>query len=110
MQSLVEELYVDGRPHHHLAAARNTAATTESIFFVVTYEDYMKLSDQDIQDIFRHRHIVVTDIPSREYQWSLETLAKLGSLQQQREIQGKVLCSQLTTEALHRLDQLGSFD
>ena len=103
VQKLVEECYVDGRPRHHLAAARNPAPTTESIFFVVTLEDYNKLSEQDIQDIFRHRHILVTDIPAREYPWNLETLAKLGSVHQQREIQGEDLCSVSIAVTLHCL-------
>ena len=93
VQALIEDSYVDGRPRHHLPAARNPAPTTESIFFVATSEYYDQLSDQAIQDIFRTRHIVVTDIPTCQYEWTLETLARLGSLQQQREIQGKLLRS-----------------
>ena len=92
VQQLVEECYVDGRPRHHLPAAHNPATTTDSIFFVSSLQDYNKLSEEEIQDIFSLRHIIVTDIPTREYPWNQETLSKLGSLQQQREIQGEDLC------------------
>jgi hypothetical protein len=96
VQALVKDCYIEGRPRHHLPAARDPAPTTpstlKSIFFVVTWQDFMALSDMQIQDIFRVRHIVVTDIPAQEYEWNRKTLTKLGSLKQQREVQGNVPC------------------
>jgi hypothetical protein len=93
VQDLVQAGYIDGRPRHHQPDARNPATNaTTSIFFVVTYQDFMELSEADVQRIFMDRHIVVTDVPAQKYRWDLKTLSKLGSLEQQREIQGKFHC------------------
>lgn len=90
VQNLVKAGYIDGRPRHHHPDARNpdTDAST-SVFFIAHHDDFMGLEESDIQRIFQERHIIVTDIPCRKYGWELPTLLKMGSLEQQREIQGK---------------------
>jgi uncharacterized protein YuzB (UPF0349 family) len=93
VQELVENNYVDGRPRHHLPEARQIPFTPDSsVFFIIDYPDFMKLSAQDIHYIARTRHIVVENVPQEDFTWSLETLALLGDLKQNREIQGMYLC------------------
>jgi len=42
-----------------------------------------------IQEIFRFRHILVTDVPSEKMEFNDEGLSKAGSLSRVLEIQGK---------------------
>jgi hypothetical protein len=87
---MVTSNYVYGCPRHHQPAARQaTLQPDSSMFFVVPFNHYMSLSRREIQNIFHDWHIVVTNIPSRTYPWSRDTLAMLGSLTQDRDIHGK---------------------
>jgi hypothetical protein len=89
VQELVESNYVNGRPRHHLPAARQIPFTpNSSIFFIVEYPDFMKMSAQEIHLVARTRNIVVRNIPQEDFTWSRETLMRLGHLEQNREIQG----------------------
>lgn len=90
VQELVESNYVDGRPRHHLPEARLIPySPNSSVFFVSGYADFSKIPRHDIQEIARKRHIVVENVPQEEFAWCRETLALLGCLSQNREIQGK---------------------
>jgi hypothetical protein len=90
VQDLVESYYVNGRPRHHLPAARNPTYTPDSsVFFIVDFPDFAKLSGPTIHVIARRRHIAVTNVPQEEYLWTRETLSKFGSLSALRDIQGK---------------------
>ena len=101
VQTLVEQSYVDGKPKHHLDTARDVNYTPgSSIFFITDHASFMKLSDDEIHRIAKHRHIVVQDIPQEGFDWSRKTLAKLGDLEQLREIQGTI-CDSYTL--LHML-------
>lgn len=92
VQELVENNYVDGRPRHHRPEARQIAFTpNSSVFFIIDYPDFMKLSAREIHYIASTRHIVVEHVPQGDFTWSLETLEQLGNLTQNREIQGKYL-------------------
>ena len=89
MQELVESNYVNGRPRHHLPAARQVQFTPDSsAFFIIDYPQFMKMSAQDIHLIARARHIVVEHVPQDDFTWSRETLLRMGNLTQPREIQG----------------------
>jgi hypothetical protein len=89
VQKLVESNYVDGRPKHHLASARNPEMEpNSSIFFITEFADITQMPTQMIQDIFRKRSIVIRDGPQRRFRWSPETLSLIGGLYQSRDIQG----------------------
>ena len=92
VQDLVEANYENGRPKHHLPSAympeRQEGA---SIFFMVQYEDFVKMSGSDIQRIGRHRHIVVRGVPQEHHEWNHATLSQVGSLNRPRDMQGKWL-------------------
>lgn len=89
VQGLIERGYVDGRPRHHLPSAQDTSYTPGcSIFFIIDFIDFLKLSPSLIHQISRDRHIVVRNIPQEDFSWSLNTFSRFGSLTQRREIQG----------------------
>jgi hypothetical protein len=92
--------YLNGRPRHHHPTARQVNFQPDSsMFFIVNFNDYISLSRREIQDIFQDRHIVVTNIPSRRYPWSRETLTMLGSLTEDRDIHGISYYIQILTKA-----------
>jgi hypothetical protein len=100
IHSLVINNYVNGHPRHHLPTARQKIFQPDSsMFFIVKFDDYISLSGTEVQDIFQNRHIVVTNIPSRRYPWSRNTLAMLGSLTQDRDIHGIVYYLKVFTQA-----------
>lgn len=89
VQSLVEANYVKGRPRHHLQQSRQVEYTEDtSIFFIVDYKDYMKMSQEDIHRVARLRHIVIRGAPAPQHTWSLSTLSLTGSISQPRDVQG----------------------
>jgi hypothetical protein len=61
------------------------------MFFIIDFTDFAKLTPHQIQEIYRHRNIVVRNVPERRFEWSLETLSELGALKRTREIQGLFL-------------------
>jgi hypothetical protein len=89
VQELIESNYVNGRPRHHLPAARQVQFTPDSsIFFIVDYIEFMKMSSEVIHQISCTRHIVVEHIPQQQFTWSRETLMRMGHLKEPRDIQG----------------------
>src|ERR1700741_1613093 len=90
VQELVESHYVNGRPRHHLPAARDPQYTPGcSMFFIVDFVDFMKMPATQIHIIARDWHIVVENIPQEDFLWSCESLSWFRLLSQLREIQGK---------------------
>jgi hypothetical protein len=91
VQNLVKSNYVDQRPKHHLHSARNPEIepnTTTSIFFITEHANIANMETETIQEIHRHRHIIVCHAPDRQLRWSLDTLSLVGGLYQSRDIQG----------------------
>jgi hypothetical protein len=89
VQSLVESNYIDGRPRHHLPSAWNPILEEgASIFFIVEHAKFVTMSPHQIQEIARHRNIVVKNVPQPAFDWSRETLSEFGGVSQLRDIQG----------------------
>jgi hypothetical protein len=89
MQKLVEANYVNGQPKHHLKSAQSIQPQEGgSIFFVVTFDNFMKMAASDIQQIARHRHILIRNVPQPHYEWGRTSLAQAGSLTHPRDVQG----------------------
>lgn len=89
VHALVESDYVEGKPRHHLPSARNVEYTPgASCFFIVDYNDFQQLPAATVQAILRHRNILIQNVPQPEFDWSLDTLRELGSVDQSRDIQG----------------------
>jgi hypothetical protein len=90
VQASVEARYHDGRPLHHLPSARQLQFDRNaSAFFVVPYEDYLKLTPSQVQDIFCHRHILVYDVPTEDMEFDRDGLSSMGSLTQSMDVQGQ---------------------
>ena len=104
LQASVEALYVHDRPLHHLDGARrlefNGSDRQHSSVFVVEYDDFVNMNAAALQRVFRDRHILVLNTPSEIQEFSLESLCKLGSIDQVRQIQGsrvlRSICPKLT--------------
>jgi hypothetical protein len=89
IQTSAERLYQNGTPLHHLDSARSLDYDPQaSHFFVTTPEQLEKLTTQEIQEIFRHRHILIPGPPPRDFHFDSQGLATLGSLTAPRQIQG----------------------
>jgi hypothetical protein len=101
VHELVESNYFEGKPLHHLPSAHNvTLEPGALVFFIVEYTDFITFSTQTIQDMAWHRHIIIRNVPQPTFEWSLETLSKIGALNQPREIQGKSVPSASLYSAL----------
>jgi len=61
----------------------------QSSVFVIDYLDFIKKDAKTLQNIFRHRHILVLGTPQEEDTFSLAALSKLGRLDRIIEMQGK---------------------
>ena len=83
---------MDGKPLHYLDSARSLQYDRKaSQFFVTTEEDFAKLKGTEIQEIFRHRHILIPGTAPDDFGFNREGLKALGSLTARRQIQGMFL-------------------
>lgn len=86
----VESDYIDGRPLYHQPEARERGLSPNtSQFFMTTYNDWCDMGPRVAQEIFRDRHIVVTGVQVPKRQFDLDSLERLGNLDQPREMQGR---------------------
>jgi hypothetical protein len=87
---MVEKAYVDGVPLHHLlpARSRNFDPLASSIF-IIPWAEFMKMPNVEIQQIFRHRHILVTGTPTDPMNFDEEGLSTLAPLHQKNVFQGE---------------------
>lgn len=74
---------MDGRPLH-IADPENSA------FCVLTEAEFERKSVEEIQAIFRHKHILVTDMRSEALKFDSRGLSTLTSLSTVTDIHGKV--------------------
>ena len=87
---MVEDNYVLGQAPHRLHTAKSTTYDpSASSIFVTEWTSFKAMSAREIQDIFRHRHILVLDAPVEELDFDRDGLETLGSLHLSRTVQGK---------------------
>jgi hypothetical protein len=80
---------VGGKPLHHLVSAKSKAYDPNaSKFFVTTTEEFEKLQGHEVQDIMRHRNILIKGVPPQGVRFDRRGLAAMGSLTANRQIQG----------------------
>jgi hypothetical protein len=85
----IERRFQNGQPpHHHHDAQEITFTNQQSCIFLTTPEKMAQLTALQIQDIFRHRHILITGLASPESHFDRKELSRLGSLTAQHSIQG----------------------
>jgi predicted membrane-bound dolichyl-phosphate-mannose-protein mannosyltransferase len=79
----------------HLPSARDKVFhpndPTQSMFFVVEFGDFLKMSDCEIQEVFAHRNILVVNYPVPTAEFSEESLSRLRDLSSMIEVQGEHL-------------------
>jgi hypothetical protein len=85
--------YIDGRPPHHHPSARektfHPSCPPPSSIFVIDYRDFLKMSDMEIQLIFRDRHILVLNSPLSDEGFSLKTLKTFCNIKKVVDIVGE---------------------
>lgn len=82
----VKDSYRDGMPLHV-----HPTAKAESVFHIVTKDEFEELSDREVQNILRRRHLVIHERPSRKtitFKQALMTLG--GGIKRAVDIQGNV--------------------
>jgi hypothetical protein len=67
---------------------RHVSDCTSSAFLVMTEAEFKKKSVDDIQDIFRHQHILVTEMSTSTLKFDEKGLSSLGRLSVLIDIQG----------------------
>lgn len=84
IQASIESGYVDGRPRHHHPSARDRTFNREeplvSTIFVVEYTDFILMPAEEVQEIFRHRHILVVNAPLLDEGFSIRTLKRYANV------------------------------
>ena len=90
IMNMVESRYVNELPRHRLPSARERCLQEgQSSIFVVEWKDFQEMEAQQIQDVFRHRHILVRNWPEKTVKFDRAGLAMLGPLKKQTSFQGK---------------------
>jgi hypothetical protein len=90
IQKIVKDGFVDNLPPHLHASARQKEYTPDaSSIFVVDFDDFKSMTAKEVQDIFRHRHILVRNSPVETRPFDLESLEMLGSLTAKVSMQGQ---------------------
>lgn len=85
---LASSFGVDGQPPHRLPSSSDEDFTGSSRFFVVDCKEFNGMDPKLIQDIFRHRHIVVTDVDAgKRVEFNARGLSMLAPLDQLVPIQ-----------------------
>jgi hypothetical protein len=89
--------YHDGIPLHHLPSASNpdlndvADRASRSSIFVIPYLEFITTSAPKLQQIFRHRHILVSDVPNPPEEFNEYNIAALGGYERLRNVQGTVV-------------------
>ena len=67
---------------------KNPPVAFEDAFEVICKEDFDQMSAQELQLLFRHKHIVVRGVPHSRIAFDRKGLQTLGSWDQPRTFQG----------------------
>jgi hypothetical protein len=87
---MVEKAYVNGVPPHCLPPSRShNFDPMASSIFIIQWAEFMKMRNLEIQQIFRHRHILVTGTPTDPMNFDEEGLSTLAPLHQKNVFQGE---------------------
>lgn len=74
-------LDVDGQPPHRQASASNKTFTGQSRVFTIDCKEFNAMDPQLIAEIYRHRHIVVTDVDAgKSVEFNARGLSMLAPL------------------------------
>ena len=73
MYSAVEDFYVDDLPRHV-----HPNSSELSIFRIMSYHEFSDLPPEELQEILRHKQIVVTDMEQATYEFDEDGLATVS--------------------------------
>jgi hypothetical protein len=77
-------------PPHRLPSARKAAYDPDgSSIYIVEHSKFEKFKPGKIQEIFRHRHILVRNTPGRGLEFDSEGLSTIGSMKKEVCFQGE---------------------
>ena len=81
---MVERAYMNGVPKHRLPSARSVEFDADvSGIFVVSWEQFSKMSSKEIQGVFRNRDILVTGAPIQPLSFDKDGLSTLADLKEE---------------------------
>ena len=90
IMEMVESRYLNDLPLHRFPSARSIEYDPEgSSIFIVEANVFEKMSAVEIQNIFRHRHILVLNTPQSQLSFDREGLSTLAPLKKKVVFQGK---------------------
>ena len=78
---------------HHFEASHVDYNRSASSIFIVKYSMLNMMDPKTIQNVFRKRHILVTDVPFNDKFFDADALSKVGSLSQVLDMQGETMPS-----------------
>ena len=81
---------------------RHISAPTSSAYHIVSYADFMSWTAMDAQNIFRQKHIIITDGPIETMAFNREGVEKLGDWNTVRTIQDLSIPVEDTYAIRHR--------
>jgi hypothetical protein len=89
IQAAIQSRVVNGKPpHRHPSARRIEYDPKGSSIYIADWTEFSKLTPLQVQDIFRHRHILIRNAPVEQAEFTLEGLEMLGSVRRQVSLQG----------------------
>jgi hypothetical protein len=93
IQHQVQKGFIDNQPPHLLESARgpyDPKDDKQSSVYVVTHAEFQQKSTKEVQEIFRHRHILITGAfgVSSTAAFNEETISDFADLGNHVEIQG----------------------
>jgi hypothetical protein len=89
IQAAVESRFINGVPPHRSPSARSVEYNPNgSSIYIVDWTEFQTLAPRQVQDIFRHRHILLRNAPVERGEFTLEGLEMLGSVTRQVSLQG----------------------
>jgi hypothetical protein len=90
IKDMVAPQFSMGTPLHHLKSARDQVIRPgQSSIFVVEWTDFNKMDALEIQEIFRHQHILVINWPEKTLEFDQAGLSLLAPMKKQKEFQGE---------------------
>jgi len=75
-------------PYHYQSAYHVTYRPRGSSIFVVPHSHFLEMNPFTIQQVFRHCHILVTDVPYEKIDFDIQGLSTVGALARFIEVQG----------------------
>lgn len=84
--------YVDMRPLHAPYPITSNTDRSKSVFAIRTQAEFNQLTAFEVQELFSHKHIIITDLPIPTYGFDTTGMDTLTYDTNPITIQGKAFC------------------